>query len=169
MVCLYQYKLLFCSDDIIYLSVFNITSPGFLNLKWVELFVVLLSFFAVQKVNGQQLMMTFERNSEVIEEGSEFLAKLTVPDQYAEYEVLWNAPADWYVNGEPALYKDHHNDTRVVMEAGSASGMVSATLYKKDCEKQGGITFYTYFTVIPSGFTLSGNVHLEQEEGKSVF
>lgn len=157
-----QYKLLFCSDDIIYLSVFNITSPVFLNLKWVELFVVLLSFFAVQKVNGQQrAVMSLERNSEVIEEGSEFLITLKIPDQYEGYDVLWNAPADWYVNGESALYKDYHNDTNVVMEAGAVSGIVSATLYKKGCKKQDGITFYTYFTVIPSGFALSGNVYSE--------
>lgn len=144
----------------------NITSSVFLNFKWFDFFIVFLCFHLVSEVNGQQpVVMSFERSSEVVEEGREFLVRLKIPDQYEGYEVLWNAPVDWYVNGESAIYKNYHNDANVIMEAGSVSGMVTATLYKKGFEEQGSVTFYTYFTVIPSGFAFSGNLHSEQKEG----
>lgn len=137
--------------------------------KIFELFIVFSLLILADPVSARTpSVISFEQGVEVVEEGSEFVVKLIIPDGFEDYEVLWNAPADWHVNGEAAVYKDYHNDNKVIMEAGSMSGMVSATLYKEG-NFQAAITFYTYITVVPSESPLSEDVNPSSVSARNAF
>lgn len=137
-------------------------------LKGFELFVwcLFMLFCGISaKAQDHNSGFTFKKHPAVICEGSEFILSTTSGAATdSSVKVFWEVPPGWMINGELSDGLYYEADTNVIIQPGSASGLVSATIYEAGKENISK-TISDYITVLsPDDFGIEAPEYVCQNQ-----